>query len=83
MGEEIHVHALPGENAFVVNLFNLSSEEKIIHGEISVAGMGLDPDRWYVAPKGGGFDARAGLFRIGRRMPPWSTVVLEVPSVAS
>jgi hypothetical protein len=81
MGEEIHVHALPGENAFVVNLFNLSSEERIIQGSIRVAGMGLDPDRWYVAPKGSGFDASRGLFRIGRRMAPWSAVVLEVTSV--
>jgi hypothetical protein len=81
MGEEIHVHALAGENAFVVNLFNLSSEERIIQGGINVASMGLDPHRWYVAPKGGGFDASRGLFRIGRRMPPWSAVVLEVTSV--
>jgi hypothetical protein len=82
MGEEIHVHALPGENAFVVNLFNLSAVERVVEGAISVAGMGLDPDRWYVAPKGGSFDPARGLFRIGRRMPPWSAVVLEVPSVA-
>jgi hypothetical protein len=80
-GEEIHVHALPAENAFVVNLFNLSAAERVVEGSIGVAGMGLDADRWYAAPKGGSFDAKAGTFRVSRRMPPWSAVVLEVPSV--
>jgi hypothetical protein len=82
MGEEIHVHALPSENAFVVNLFNLSGEERVVRGSINVASMGLDPDRWYRAPKGGGFDGSRGLFHVARRMAPWSAVVLEVPSVA-
>jgi hypothetical protein len=81
-GEEIHVHALPAENAFVVNLFNLSAAERVVEGSIGVASMGLDADRWYAAPKGGSFDAKAGTFRVSRRMPPWSAVVLEVPSVA-
>lgn len=82
MGEEIHVHALPAENAFVVNLFNLTGDERLVEGSIQVADMGLDPDRWYASPKGGGFDAKAGTFRVSRRMAPWSAVVLEVPSVA-
>ena len=83
MGEELHVHALPDENAFVVNLFNLSDTERIIQGSISVEGMGLDPNRWYVSPKSGGFDAKAGTFRVSRRMAPWSAVALEVTSVGS
>lgn len=82
IGEEIHVHALPKENAFAVNLFNLTGDERVVEGSIRVADMGLDPDRWYASPKGGGFDAKAGTFRVSRRMAPWSAVVLEVPSVA-
>jgi hypothetical protein len=82
MGEEIHVHALPSENAFVVNLFNLSGSERVIEGGISVAGMRLDPDRWYVTPKGGRFDGRTGMFHVSRRMPPWSAEVMEARAIA-
>jgi len=81
MREEAHVHALPAENAFIVNLFNCSAAERIVEGSVSVAGMGLDPDRWYVAPKGGRFDRSTGTFAIARRMPPWSAQVAEVHSI--
>ena len=53
VSEEIHVHALPEENAFVVNLFNLSSESRRIAGSIGMDEIGLARDKWYVNPKGG------------------------------
>ena len=81
MHEEAHVHVLPAENAFVVNLFNLSDESRVIQGSLRVAEMGLDPDRWYVTPKGGRFDARDGTFNVQRRLPPWSAEVMEVRSL--
>jgi hypothetical protein len=40
--------------------------------------MGLDRDRWYVSPKGGGFDPNTGTFTISRRLAPWSAQVAEV-----
>jgi hypothetical protein len=83
MHEEAHVHALPAENAFVVNLFNTSAEERIVEGSISVAAMGLDPDRWYICPKGGRFDRQAGTFAISRRMPARSAHVAEVRSIVT
>ena len=80
--EEAHVHVLPEEHACVINLFNLSAEERIVGGTISFARMGLDPDRWYVQPKGGHIDRQAGTLVIHRRMAPWSAEVVEVRSVA-
>jgi hypothetical protein len=82
MHEEAHVHVLPAEGAFVVNLFNLSADERIIEGSIAVTQMGLDPDRYYITPKGGAFDRTSGAFSIRRRMAPWSAWVAEVRSLA-
>ena len=48
MNEQIHIHALPQENAFVINLFNLSGESRRISGSIAIDQMGLDRDRWYI-----------------------------------
>ncbi|MBI2914679.1 MAG: hypothetical protein HYY08_02015 [Firmicutes bacterium] len=81
LGEEIHVHALPDEGAFVVNLFNLSDESRVMEGRIRLADMGLDPDKWYVSPKGGWFDGSSGSFSVRRRLPPWSAQVAEVRPV--
>ena len=81
MHEEAHVHALPEENAFVVNLFNLSDQARMIEGSVPVARMGMDPDRWYVTPRGGRFDRQAGTFFISRRMAPWSAELMEVRSI--
>jgi hypothetical protein len=80
MNEEVHVHVLPDENAFVVNLFNVSDEPRVVKGAMTFEEMGLDVDRWYVNPKGGGFDPGAGVFSIERRLPPWSADVVEVRS---
>jgi hypothetical protein len=82
-GEEVHVHALPAEHAFVVNLFNLSDESRVITGVVDFAEIGLDADRWYVTPytlAGRGFD-RHGHYTASRRLEPWSAQVLEVTSL--
>ncbi len=81
MGEEMHAHAFPAENAFVINLFNCSGQERVVEGSVSLARMGLDPDRWYHTPKGGRFDRTAGTFIMARRMAAWSADVAEVRSV--
>lgn len=78
ISEEIHLHALPEEGAFVVNLFNLSDETRVISGSMPIAEMGLPRDAWYITPKGGGFDARAGTFVVNRRLAPWAAEVAEV-----
>jgi hypothetical protein len=84
LGEEVHVHVRPEENAFVVNLFNLSSESRLITGVLDLAAMGLDLDRWYVTPynlAGRGFDRSRGTYTARRRLEPWSAQVLEITSL--
>jgi hypothetical protein len=78
IGEEIHIHALRQENAFTINLFNLSDQSRQISGSISFDQMGLDRDRWYENTLGGSFDNQNGVFHIQRRMEPWSTQIGEV-----
>jgi len=34
INEDIHLHVLPGENAFMVNMFNLSDKPQTITGKI-------------------------------------------------
>ncbi|MBN1588961.1 MAG: hypothetical protein JW888_05555 [Pirellulales bacterium] len=79
-GEEVHAHVLPDENAFVINLFNLSDQPRAIGGVLDLKQMGLDPSRWYTTPKGGRFDRRGNVLRISRHLDPWATEVLEVKS---
>ena len=83
MNEQVHVHVLRDADAFVVNLFDLSDESRIVEGTIAFEEMGLDPDRFYVTPRGGRFDCEAGTFRIRRRMPPLSAEVTEVRPMTS
>ena len=80
--EEVHVHALPNEDSFVVNLFNLSDENRIVNGEIAVETLGIDPDRRYIMPKGARFVPGSAMFAISRRMEPWSAQIAVVKPVA-
>jgi hypothetical protein len=81
--EEAHVHALADENSFVVNLFNLSGENRDIGGQISCDLMGLDKDLWYRTPKGGHFAKDTGEFAVARTLAPWSTELLFVYPVGN
>ena len=79
--EEAHVHVLADEAAFVVNLFNLSDELRVIGATVVLKQISLDPDRWYVNPKGGSFDAASGTFSIHCRMAPWAAETIEVRAI--
>ena len=94
LGEEAHVHALPDENSFVVNLFNLSDTPRVIGANVDVGAMGLDPNRWYFSPYhipgvegwsyGSGemeFDPSAGTISLARRLPPESAEVVQFRSI--
>ena len=81
-GEEVHLHVLPEEQAFVASLFNLSDEERVISGTVALEAMGLERERWWVTPKGGRFDGSAGTFTISRRIPAWGAQVVEVHALA-
>ena len=73
---------ISSREAFVVNLFNLSDEPRVIGGTILFEEMGLDRDRWYINPKGGRFDCRSGTFLISRRMAPWSAEAIEARAIS-
>jgi hypothetical protein len=81
-GEEVHVHVLPRRQAFVVNLFNLSTEERRKTVEIDMKDLGLDVDRWYfVGAHGNWFDQRRGMLVVDRVMEPWSAQVFAIRAV--
>jgi len=75
--EEVHLHVLKEESAVVLNLFNLKDETRTLSGSVSFAELGLDPDRWYVAPSPHA-SARDGRLFWSRRLPPYGTDVLQV-----
>lgn len=82
INEEIHLHVLPEENAFVVNVFNLSDAPRRIQGWIPVAKLGIDPNRWYArTERFGHFDLDSGFFRVDFPLPPWGTQVMEFHAV--
>ena len=82
LDEEIHIHVLPKQEAFVVNLFNLSDEIREIAGTISFKQMGLPVDRWYNTPKGASYNRDTGSFTISLSMRPWSAETVHVKSLA-
>jgi hypothetical protein len=77
LGEEIHLHVLPKENAFVVNLFNLSDQARTLSATCPLAGLGLDGRKHYRSDSDWAA-VRKGQFSVSRSMPPWSAQVAEV-----
>lgn len=76
INEEIHLHVLPEENAFVVNMFNLSDERRMVKGTIRAEQLGIDPDRWYMRDgRCGIFSAKAGTLVVRCALPPWSAEI--------
>jgi hypothetical protein len=77
LNEEIHLHVLPKESAFVVNVFNLSDETRVVSGTCSLARLGLDPKKPYRTTIDWA-TVKNGQFQVSRPMPPWSAQVAEV-----
>jgi hypothetical protein len=75
--EEVHVHALPEENAFVVNLFNLSDRKRVVGGSIELGRMGLNAQRLESGTEDVG-SLDKGAWTIQREMLPWSGQVVYV-----
>lgn len=71
LGEEIHLHVLPSENAFVVNVFNLSDQPRTLTGGVELAKLGVDSKRTYFSQDQLGV-VRNGQFKLDIEMPPWS-----------
>ncbi len=83
ISEEIHAHVMPAENAFVVNVFNLSDQPRRLEGRVPVAQLGIDPHRWYArTERWADFDAATGLFRVNCQLPAWGAQLIEFWAVA-
>jgi hypothetical protein len=68
--EEIHLHVLPRENAFTVNVFNLSDKKRTIRGTIELKTLGLDRARAYLSPERLG-TVENGRYQVEIELPPW------------
>lgn len=84
-GESVHAHVLPSENAFVVLIFNLSTEVRRIKADILLTELGLDLNRWWYSNYGelANIDSTKGTVGIDREMEPWSVDVFEIRAVPS
>jgi hypothetical protein len=82
LNEEIHVHALPEEGAFVVNAFNLSDQRRVIRGEAALARLGLNAKRPYTSDDGLG-EVKDGRYQIAVELPPWTARVAYFHSKAN
>ena len=78
LNEEIHLHVLPAENAFVATVFNLSNEPRRLRGDFDLRlAKGLDLDRFYTRSGIWGDFDKKGLFKVRVDLPPWSVQVEE------
>ena len=76
LGEEIHLHVLPDQKAFVVNLFNLSDRPKRVAGSTTLRELGLDPQAAYKGSQSWG-TVHDGVLKLEADMPPWSAKVAD------
>jgi hypothetical protein len=74
INEEIHLHVLPADGAFVVNAFNLSDQPRTVSGNIALDKIGLDANRRYDGSSQWG-TVEGGVFKVSLRMEPWSAQV--------
>ena len=74
INEEIHLHVLPRENAFVVNVFNLSDQPRTVAGSIALDKIGLDANKRYNGSSAWG-TVEGGELKVQLRMEPWSAQV--------
>jgi len=77
INEEIHLHVLPDENAFMVNMFNLSDTRRTITGKFDLKRAGLDPALAFTSSKSWA-KIDKGMLEVSLEMPPWSAEVTDV-----
>ncbi len=81
--EEIHLHVLPAENAFMVNMFNLSDNSKTIFGKFDLRKAGLSKLSTFISSKPWAKIDKDGLLEVRLEMPPWSAQVTDIHSKIS
>jgi hypothetical protein len=77
INEGIHLHVLPEENAFMINLFNLSDAPQLISGKFELNKAGLDSSIAYSSLKSWAKVVQ-GTLEVNLEMPPWSADVTNI-----
>lgn len=77
INEEIHIHALPHKNAFIVNCFNLSETEKTISGHIDLKTMGIDASCAYKS-NSDWVRVENGILFVSHQLPAWGADLAEI-----
>jgi len=77
INEEIHLHVLPEENAFMVNMFNLSDKSRTITGKFDLKRAGLNPSLSYLISKPW-VKIVNGMMEASLEMPAWSAEVISI-----
>jgi len=84
MNEEIHLHVLPAENRVVVDIFNLSDQERRIEGSIPTSRLSIASDLYYRrSERWAGFDAAKGLLTAGCTLPAWGHQRVELHGIGA
>jgi hypothetical protein len=77
LDEEIHLHVLPDEKSFMVNVFNLTDRARKIHGTLDLRKTGLAGSISYAASKPWA-KVDGGILTISLDMPAWAANVADV-----
>ena len=77
INEGIHLHVLPEENAFVINMFNLTDTPRTITGKFDLKRAGLNPALAFTSSKSWA-KINNGMLEVSMEMPPWSAEVTDI-----
>ena len=77
INEEIHLHVLTEENAFMVNMFNLSDKLRTIKGTFDLKRARLNPSLSYIISKPWA-KIVDGKLEVSLEMPAWSAEVANI-----
>jgi hypothetical protein len=77
INEEIHLHVLPEENAFVINMFNLTDTPRTISGKFDLKRAGLNPALAFTSAQSWA-KINNGMLEVSMELPPWSAEVTDV-----
>lgn len=75
--EEVHFHVLPEDCSFVVVLFNLEDEERLLSGSILLEDLGIDEDEYAFVAQGSHITVGDGEIHWRRRLPEHSADVIH------
>ncbi|WP_276256624.1 hypothetical protein [Halomontanus rarus] len=79
--EEAHFHVLPEDDSFVLTLFNLEAEERVLSGSVPIADLGIDGDEHAFIAQGSHLTISDDEIHWRRRLPAHSADVIPVETI--